>query len=120
MPFEKVCDHFAFYWNRGTFSFSIDESGEPHGVCLIKLFDRLEQFLEPFVHQPTGKFVMIDLLVADTPIVMANLCNELVHRWGPQEVVIWDRGERTEGGAPRMFMWNKFMKICRRLTYGIL
>lgn len=120
MPFSKICDHFAFYWNRGTFSYSIDDFGEPHGACLIKLFNRLGQFLDPYVHEPTGRFVMIELLVADNPIIMAQLCDDLVARWGPQEIVLWDRDERTEDGAPRMFTWNKFMKLARRLTYGAI
>ena len=42
---------------------------------------------------------MIDLLVADTPNVAAQLCEELVERWGRQAVIMWDRGERTENGA---------------------
>jgi hypothetical protein len=120
MPFDQVCDHFAYYWNRGTFSYSIDDYGEPHGACLIKLFDRLSQFLEPYVHEPNGKFVMIELLVADTPNVMAQLCEDLVTRWGPQDIVLGDRDERTEGAAPRMYTWQMFMKLAKRLTYGLL
>jgi hypothetical protein len=63
---------------------------------------------------------MIDLLVADTPNVAAVLCEDLVSRWGRQQVIMWDRGERTESGAPRMMRWRSFQKVVRRLTYGIL
>lgn len=120
MPFELLCDHFAFYWNRGTFAFSIDEFDIPHGVCQIRLLRELNQFLTPYIHSPDGKFCVIDLLVGDTPNVIGNLCEELVKRWGPQETMIWERSERTENGAPRMYRWDQFMKIARRITYGVL
>jgi hypothetical protein len=120
MPFNEVCDRLAFYWNRGTFTFSIDDFGVPHGACLIRLFSRGEEFLDPLVHKPCGKFCMIDLLVADTPNVAAHLCEELVERWGRQSVVMWDRDERTENGSPRIYLWKEFQKIVRRLTYGML
>jgi hypothetical protein len=120
MPFDQVCDRIAWYWNRGLFSYVIDNLGVPHGACLIRLFSRVEQFLEPLVHEPCGKFCMIDVLVADCPNVAAQLCEELVERWGRQQIVLWDRGERTETGAPRMHRWKEFQKIVRRLTYGIL
>jgi hypothetical protein len=120
MPFDQLCDHFAYFWNRGTFVYSIDDFGVPHGACMIRMFPRIEQFLEPYIHEPVGKFCVIDLLVADTPVVAANLFSELTHRWGPQEVMMWDRDERTENGAPRMYRWDQFMKLSSRLTYGII
>ena len=120
IPFSEVCDRIAFYWNRGTFSFVIDDDGTPHGACLIRLFNRVEQFLAPLVHEPGGRFCMIDLLVADSPHVAAQLCEELVQRWGRQHVIMWDRSERTENGAPRMYTWKQFQKLVRRLTYGML
>ena len=120
MPFDKLCDHFAFFWNRGTFVYSIDAFDVGHGACSIRVFRELNQFLEPYVHEPCGRFCMIDLLVGDTPNVIGQLCDDLVTRWGPQEVMLWDRDERTEGGAPRMYRWERFMKLANRLTYGIL
>ena len=63
---------------------------------------------------------MIDLLVADTPNVAAQLCEELTERWGRQAVIMWDRDERTENGSPRIYRWKEFQKLVRRLTYGIL
>jgi hypothetical protein len=74
MPFEDICNYFAFYWNRGTFVYSIDDFGKAHGVCAIRMFDRLEKFLTPYIHEPCNKFCVIDCLVADTPVVAANLC----------------------------------------------
>ena len=92
MPFNEVCDRLAFYWNRGTFTFSIDDFGEPHGACLIRLFAKGEEFLDPLVHKPCNKFCMIDLLVADTPNVAAQLCEELTERWGRQAVIMLGTG----------------------------
>ena len=116
--FEMICDWMAPFWNRGTLSYRIDSDGEPRGFCIIKLFRNLEQFLEPFVHEPCGKFCMIEALVAKEPVTMAALCDELIERWGRQQIILWDRGERTESGAPRMFRWGQFQKLARRITYG--
>ncbi len=112
---EFLCDWIAYFWNRGTISFVIDEHGG-HGVSTIKLFSRLEQFLEPFVHEPQGGFCMIEVMVADSPAVMGRLCSEMVQRWGPGRVILWDRSERTESGAPRMFRWHEFEKLANRIT----
>ena len=116
--FDAICDWLSFFWNRGTISFVIDDEGRAHGVCTIKLFRNLGQFLEPFVHDPCGRFVMIEVLIADSPEVMAELCDELTDRWGKQAIVMWDRGERTESGAPRMFRWHQFQRLARRMTTG--
>jgi hypothetical protein len=119
--FDMIADWMAYFWNKGTISFVIDERGTAHGVCTIKLFSRLEQFLEPFVHEPCGKFCMVEVLVGDSAQVTGFMCDELVDRWGKQAIVLWDRGERTEGGAPRMWRWNEFEKVRRRMTnYGRL
>jgi hypothetical protein len=118
MRFDDLCDHLGWYWNRDTISYVIDD--EPRAVCLIKLFRRLEQFLDPYVHIPCGKFVMLELMVADDPIAMGQICEQLTERFGPQEIVLWDRGTRTEGGAPRMYTWNSFMKLARRVSYGTI
>lgn len=112
-------DWIAYYWNRGTISYLIDGE-EARGVCLIKLFRRLEQFLEPFVHEPGGKFCMVEFLGAKDPMAIAYTYFELVKRWGKPEIMVWNRGERTEGGSPRMFTWNQYEKLTRRLTYGLI
>ena len=116
--FGGICDWFCFYWNHGTLSWSIDSSGAAHGVCAIKLFERLEQFLMPFVHVPSGRFVMIEVMSADSPRAMGFIHDEFVDRWGPRDIVLWDRGARTESGTPRMFKWREFEKLARRITHG--
>jgi hypothetical protein len=119
MPYALLCDWIAYFWNRGTISYLIDE-GQARGVCLVKLFGRLEQFLEPFVHEPGGKFCMVELLVAKDPLAIAHTFFELTGRWGKPEIILWDRGERTEGGSPRMYTWDQYEKLTRRLTYGLI
>ena len=115
--FTTLCDWFSYFWNRGTLVFSIDQEGVAHGVCVVKLFSKLEQFLEPFVHEPHGAFCMIELMSADGAQTLGYLHDELVDRWGPRELMIWDRGERTERGAPRMYRWKEFEKLARRITH---
>jgi hypothetical protein len=114
---ETIFDWMAYFWNKGTISYRIEgERGK--GVCTVKFFSRLEQFLEPFVHEPLGSFVMIEMLVSDGKETSALLFDELCERWGGwRPVVLWDRGLRTENGkAPRMFRWKEFRKIARRMT----
>jgi hypothetical protein len=119
MKYDLLCDWIAYFWNRGTISYLLDGEGA-RGVCLIKLFSRLGQFLEPFVHEPGGKFCMVELLVAKDPLAIAYTYFELVKRWGKPEIIMWDRGERTEGGTPRMYTWDQYEKLTRRLTYGLI
>jgi len=113
---DVILDWMAYFWNKGTISYRI-EGGVGKGVCTVKFFSRLEQFLEPFVHEPLGNFVMIEMLVSDSQATSALLFDELCDRWGGwRPVVIWDRGNRTEKGAPRMFKWKEFQRIARRMT----
>src|SRR5215475_14399762 len=114
---DMLCDWFAYFWNRGTISFVIDTQGQAHGVCAIKFFRNLEGFLEPFVHEPCGRFCMIELMVAKSPTVMGLIFTELTDRWGEVECMMWDRYERTEKGAPRMWTWSQFKKLARRITH---
>ena len=114
--FGLLCDWCAYYWNRGTISYVIDDWGQARGVCLVKLFSRLEQFLEPFVHEPCGGFCMLEVMVADGPETLGWICADLTRRWGPHEIVLWDRGERTKNGPPRMYRWDQFQKLARRIT----
>lgn len=100
---------------------AVSASGEEiYGVCTIKLFDRLEDFLSPEAFNPTGKFCQVDLLVAVSPVAIADCFEILFKRWGPQEIMLWDRDERTEKGAPKMFRWDQYLKLTRRLTYGLV
>jgi hypothetical protein len=119
MDFPLLCDWVAYFWNRGTISYLLEGEGA-RGVCLIKMFRHLGQFLEPFVHDPCGKFCMVELLVAKDPLAIAYTYFELVKRWGKPEIMMWDRGERTEGGTPRMYTWSDYEKLTRRLTYGLI
>jgi hypothetical protein len=119
MPRALLNDWIAYFWNRGTISYLLDGEGA-RGVCLVKLFRHLGQFLEPFVHEPGGKFCMVELLVAKDPLAIAYTYFELVKRWGKPEIIMWDRGERTEGGSPRMYTWDQYEKLTRRLTYGLI
>lgn len=115
----EIAWYCAWFWDRDLMSVSVINE-EIYGVCTIKLFDKLGEFLDPHPFNPTGKFCFIDLLVSVSPTATANVFQILVDRWGPQEIVLWDRGERTEGGAPRMFSWAQFMKLSSRLTYGVI
>jgi hypothetical protein len=119
MQFDDLCDHVAFFWNCGTIAWVISDEGKASAVCMIKLFRKLHQFLFSYIHDPCGKFCMIDVLVAEEPNAWAWVCEELIRRWGPQEIMLWDRGERTENGAPRMYKWDQFLKLTHRATQGV-
>jgi hypothetical protein len=116
MQLEDLCDWMSWYWNRGTMAYRISDSGKPQGVCLIRLFKRLEQFMDRDVHQPCGQFCFIELSVAEDGRIMWLMLEDLENRWGPQEVMMWDRGELTENGTPRMYRWPQFKKLARRLS----
>jgi len=114
---EVIANYLAWFWNRDLIAVSWLD-GEVTGVCLIKLFHRLEDFLEDFPHHPTGQYCLIDLLVCVTREAPFELYEILFERWGPQKVVMWERGKRTIDKAPRMFSWDHYKKLLRRLSYG--
>lgn len=120
LQFDQLCDWVAWYWNRGTLCYVLNEDGSASAVALVKLFRDLRQFMDPFVHDPCGRFCMIELMVAEEPLAMGTIFTELSQRFGPQSIVMWDRQERTENGAPRMYRWHQFRKLARRLTYGVV
>ena len=115
----KIAEYLTWFADRGLLAIVASEE-EIYGVCAIKLFDKLTDFLEPWPFDPTGKFCLVDLLVAVSPLAIADCFKVFFDRWGPQEIMLWDRGERTEGGAPRMYTWNQYLKLTRRLTYGVI
>lgn len=120
MPFDSLCDWLVWYWNRGTMTYVIEDE-EPLGVCLIRLFRRLDQFEDHNVHEPTGAFCFIELAVARDGEIMGQMLESLISWWGPQQTMMWDRPGRTEQGTPRMFKWADFIKLARRLySYGQL
>lgn len=119
MHVDDMVDWMSWYWNRGTMAWWIsDITKEPRGICLIRLFRTLEQFLDYDAHDPCGEFCFVELLIARDPIVANLLLEDLTDRWGEQKIVMWERGERTENGSPRMYTWKRFMKLSRRLLYG--
>jgi hypothetical protein len=119
MGFGQLCDYLSYFWNHGTMSYVLNYNDSPNGVCLIKFFRELHNFVDAeFIHEPDGEFCMVILLVADTPNAIGQMFDELVGRWGPGRTMLWDRGQRTESGAPRMYTWEEYLKLTRRLTYG--
>ena len=118
MHFDDMLDWLAWYWNRGTMAYVIEDN-QPKGVCLIRLFRHLDQFIEVDAHEPSSEFAFIEVSIAEDGQVMAQMLADLENRWGPQKCVMWDRGVRTEDGPPRMYSWNQFKKLARRLEkYG--
>jgi hypothetical protein len=115
---SSLVDYLSMFFVRNTLALSLC-GPKVHAVCCIKLFDRLEQWLDRWPHNPTGKFCMVDLMVAISPNAMADCFELLVNRWGPQEVVLWERMERTQEKVPRMYTWSQFEKLARRITYGL-
>ena len=118
-PDQKLYEYLAWFWGKDLLAVSF-QGEEIYGVCTIKLFDQLEDFLSPKAFNPTGKFCQVDLLVAVSPVAIADCFEILFKRWGPQEIMLWDRDERTEKGAPKMFTWSQYLKLTRRLTYGLV
>ena len=95
---------------------------EPFALCAVRFFGRLEDWLIPWVFEPDGAFGMVDLLVSVSPLSEADCFQQLVKRWGARPVMIWERGDRTieSTKAPRMFRWDQFVKLTRRMTYGAI
>ena len=120
-PADELYQYLAWFWDRDLLAVSF-LGEEIYGVCAIKLFDQLEDFLEPWPFIPTGKFCMVDLLVAVSPVAIAECFEKLFKRWGKQEVMLWERNERTEytDQPPRMYTWNQYLKLTSRLTYGLV
>lgn len=109
----------AWHLSRGLVAVSGDET-EVRGLCIIRLIERLQDFLDPLAFSPGGDFIWIELLISTDPIAQADVHNQLEARWGPRKIVLWDRGEHTQLGAPRMFTWQQFGKLKRRMTYGLI
>jgi hypothetical protein len=115
---QTLTDILTWYLDRGLMSFVISPS-EVHGVCLIRLFNNLSDFMSPWVFQPSGKYCLIELIVSSDPITTTDLFFQLFERWGAQEIVLWDRGARTEKGAPKMYRWDQFEKIVQLMSKGL-
>jgi hypothetical protein len=118
MPEKSVYDTLAWYWNRGLMDIAEDRL-EFRGICLIRPIENLDDFLDPLAFHPIGRFIWVELLIATDPVTIASLFNTLVLKWGRRETVLWDRGDRTQRGAPRMYRWDSFEKLAKRLTFGL-
>jgi hypothetical protein len=118
---DGLYEYLAWFWSRNLLAVSMSNE-QIYGICAIKLFDRLEDFLKEHPFEPTGKFCMVDLLVAVSPLAIADCLESLFKRWGPQEIMLWERGDRTEKTtrAPRMYTWAQYLKLTSRLTYGVV
>ena len=118
---EVLATYLAWFQDRGLLASSF-VGEEPFAICAVRFFDRLEDFLDQWAFNPEGDFCMIELLVSASPLAQADTFNQLVGRWGPRKVVIWERGDRTieSAGSPRMFTWEGFVRLTRRMTYGTI
>jgi hypothetical protein len=116
--FEDMCDYCAKFWNRGTMSLSVDCFGEIHGLTLIKLFRHLDDFVKEHAHDPCGKFCWVEVMIADYPQAMIEMKLGFIRRWGPQEIMMWDRADRTATKTPKIYTWDQYNKLTRRLSYG--
>lgn len=118
--FGQLCDRFAWYWNRGLMAVHVDKNDQVDAIALIKIFDRLSQFMEPYQFEPEGQFCQVELLIATNRKGFITVFKGLSDHWGPRPIVLWDRGDRTEEGkAPRMYSWNQYLELVRRMyTYG--
>jgi hypothetical protein len=108
----------TWYLDRGLMSFNVSPL-QIHGICLIRLFDNLNDFLDPWIHKPTGEYCFIELIISSDPLTTTDLFNQLFERWGPQRIVLWDHAARTEKGAPRMYRWDQFEKIVQLMSKGL-
>jgi hypothetical protein len=119
MPEKHTYDTLAWYWNRGLISI-VEDRLEVRGVCLIRIIENLDDFLDPSAFFPSGNFIWVELLIATDPLAIAGLYEDLFSRWGKRETILWDRGERTQGGTPRMYRWDQYKKLANRLSYGLI
>lgn len=120
-PASTLAAYLAWHRNRGLLATSL-VGEDVVGICTIRIFAHLEDFLIPWIFYPFGQFLMVDLLVAASPLAMADCFDQLASNWGPRPIVIWERGDRTveTAKAPRIYRWDQFMKLSRRLTYGAI
>lgn len=118
---QVLAAYLAWFQNRDLLAVSL-VGEEVFAVCAVRFFSRIEDFLTPWVFEPDGDFCMIELMVAASPLAMGECFERLVNRWGARELVLWERGDRTEKStkAPRMFTWKQFLKLSRRITYGVV
>jgi hypothetical protein len=117
---ESIAALLHWHLSKGLVSFSETQDGELRGLCIIRIIQKLEDFLNPLAFHPAGGYIWIELLISLDPVAQADVHDQLLAKWGPRPIVLWDRGERTQQGPPRMFTWNQFGRLKRRMTYGLL
>jgi hypothetical protein len=110
LSFQHLADWFNYHWTHNTV-FHV----ENRGVCVVKLFSRLEDFFEDYVHDPSGPFVAVEAASCETGHVLYELYEQFVNRWGPRPVVLWDRGPKKTTVCPRMYSWRQYEKLVRRM-----
>lgn len=120
-PSEKLCGYLQWHNERGLLAVSL-MGDEVYGLCTVRFFSRLDDWLMPWAFDPLGAFCMVDLLVAVSPLAIAECFQQLVRRWNPRPIVLWERRERTDktDGPPRMYRWDQYLVLLRRLTYGTI
>jgi hypothetical protein len=115
LEFNDLSAWFEFYFRRGTTVVLTDrELTECHGIAVMKLFSRLEQWLDDFVHEPSGRFVEVLAACFPGPGSMQLCMEEFKKVWGPQEIVIWERGAKKTGLTPRMYRWDQYERLVRK------
>jgi hypothetical protein len=117
---ESIIALLHWHLSKGLVSFSETQDGELRGLCIIRILEKLEHFLDPLAFHPGGGYIWIELLISLDPVAQADVHNQLLARWGARPIVLWDRGDRTQGKAPKMFTWAQFGKLKRRMTYGLI
>ena len=113
---DELKMHVRWYWDHGTLSWAEDWRDRILGVCLVRIFGDIKDLDEFYIHVPDGKYLYIEYLCAVGPNATAAVQKQLYDRWSPREVIMWDRPDRTEKGAPRMYTLEKYMEIVRRMS----
>ena len=118
LTFDELSDWFAFYFSRGTTAVLIRD-GDCKGIAVMKLFSRLEQFFEDYVHEPSGKFVEVVAAYFGEKATMQACLNVFKERWGAQEIVMWERGSKKTGLAPRIYRWEQYERLVRKFSHEL-
>ena len=104
------------YWRFGTLSWVEDWRGRILGVCLVKLFDDIKLMDERRIHVPRGTYLMIEHFAAAGRNTMRKLFEQVYGMWGKREFILWDRQGITEFSGPRVYTWDQFLKLARRVA----
>ena len=115
---EVLRDYCAWFWNRGLLIWR-EKDGLITGVAIFRYFKTLDDFLDlANSDQEGGAFGWAELFVADSLETFNSLWSEVLEQGGIPEVIMWDRGDRTLNGTPRMYRRDQIQKMARRLSHG--